>query len=282
MSDSESYTVAEPFGLLNVFKPAGWTSRDVVNRVQRMLKPLKVGHAGTLDPLAEGVLVVCVGAATRLVEFVQRQRKEYAATYLLGRESNTEDTDGEIRFLPDPPVPTRESVEEAARLFVGDIMQRPPAFSAIKVGGKRAYDLARRGEEVELEPRKITVYRLEIEDYRYPELKLRMACSSGTYVRSIGRDLAIHLGTAAVTSVLVREAVGAFRLTEAVRLEQVDRAALLSHLKPAVEAVVDLPRIELSPDQIARVLRGQAVRLPPDAFGEELAAVDECGRLVSI
>src|SRR6476661_7210859 len=130
------------FSLLNLCKPAGITSRDVVNRVQRLVKPHKVGHAGTLDPLAIGVLVVCLGPATRLIEYVQRMPKRYHGTFLLGRESDTEDIEGTVRERSDPPVPSRSEIEALIPRFLGDIEQRPPAYPALKVGGRRAYDLA--------------------------------------------------------------------------------------------------------------------------------------------
>ncbi len=133
------------FGVLAVNKPAGLTSRDCVNRVQRLIKPCKVGHAGTLDPLATGVLVLCIGRATRLVEFVQQQEKLYRGTFLLGRSSPTEDTEGEITQLENPPVPTREEIDAVIPEFTGSIQQVPPIFSALKVKGERSYRLAREG-----------------------------------------------------------------------------------------------------------------------------------------
>src|SRR5437868_5550844 len=138
------------FALLNVNKPAGITSRDVVNRLQRLVRPAKVGHAGTLDPLATGVLVVCLGQATRLIEYVQQMPKTYHGTFLLGRESDTEDIEGDVKELPNAPRPSRAEIDAALPQFVGRIEQRPPAYSALKVGGERAYDKARRGEAVVL------------------------------------------------------------------------------------------------------------------------------------
>ncbi len=149
-------------GLLNINKPGGMTSRDAVDLVQRLARPAKVGHAGTLDPLATGVLVLCVGAATRLIEYVQRMPKRYTGTFLLGRHSPTEDCDGEVTMLVDPPIPTLGQVEAAVKQFVGRLMQRPPAYSALKVAGRRAYDLARRGEDVQLQPRPIEVHSLAV------------------------------------------------------------------------------------------------------------------------
>ncbi len=203
------------FGLLVLDKPSGVTSRRVVDRVLRFVRPTKVGHAGTLDPLAAGVLLLGLGQATRLVEYVHELPKQYQATFLLGRSSTTEDIDGEITELPDAVPPTREQIEQAADTLRGDIQQRPPAFSALKVAGRRAYELARAGETPELAPRGVRINRLTITRYDYPELCLDVECSSGTYVRSLGRDLAERAGSAAVMSALVRTAIGPFTLAEA-------------------------------------------------------------------
>src|SRR4051794_35109294 len=156
------------FGLLNIDKPAGLTSRDVVNVVQRLVRPHKVGHAGTLDPLATGVLVVAIGPATRLVEYIQRMAKSYRAVFLLGRTSDTEDIEGKVAELPQAPVPNIEQIESATPRFVGMIDQRPPVYSALKVGGRRAYELARRGETIELAPRRVEVHSIDIVRYAYP------------------------------------------------------------------------------------------------------------------
>ena len=179
------------FGLLNIHKPRGKTSRWAVDQVKRLVRPAKVGHAGTLDPLATGVLIVAVGPVTRLMEDVQQAPKQYRAEYLLGQTSDTEDTEGRVTELVDPRRPSRAEIEFAAARFVGEIQQRPPAFSAIKVSGRRAYSLARKGQEVKLEPRAVTIHSLNIPDYVYPRLTLDIQCSSGTYIRSLGRDLEI-------------------------------------------------------------------------------------------
>jgi tRNA pseudouridine55 synthase len=273
------------FGLLNLNKPPGMTSRDAVDCVKRVVFPLKAGHAGTLDPLASGVLVVCVGAATRLIEYVQRMTKHYAATFLLGRESPTEDIEGGVSELENPPVPTIEQIAAAAAALTGPIQQRPPAFSAIKVAGRRAYDLARRGEHVELQPRIVIVHRLEVAAYAYPELKLRVECGSGTYVRSLGRDLAQSLGTAAVMSELVRTAVGNFRLAAAIDPATLTRENWSGHLLPALQAVEMLPRITLDAAEIARVLTGQPIErldMPTSDPPSEVAALDPAGQLAAI
>lgn len=272
------------WGLLNLCKPAGLTSRQVVDQVQRLAgRAMKVGHAGTLDPLASGVLVTPVGRATRLTDYVQQMPKTYSATFLLGRQSDTEDTDGEVTELVDPPIPTANAVREAAERLTGRILQRPPAYSAIKVGGRRAYDLAKRGEDVRLAPREVDVYRLNVVAYEYPELRVRIECGGGTYVRSLGRDLAESLGTAAVMSSLQRTAIGPFRIEEAVSPESLTKDNWTGHLLPPIAAVSHLPQIVLGEDEVRRILSGRTVhwpgRLDP---GLDVAGLDPSGRLVSI
>jgi tRNA pseudouridine55 synthase len=271
------------FGLLNLNKPAGMTSRRAVDCVQRLARPAKVGHAGTLDPLASGVLVACVGAATRLIEYVQQMPKSYVGTFLLGRQSPSEDIECEVTLLENPPIPSLEQIVAAARSLTGTIQQRPPEFSALKVGGRRAYDLARRGQAVSLEPRTIVVHSIEVEAYAYPELTLRIDCGSGTYVRSLGRDLAQKLGTAAVMSALVRTAIGSFRLADAVDPQTLTRENWADDLLPAVRAVESFPRVELNAEEVTRICAGLTVPRPV-APGEatEYAAVDPAGQLVAL
>jgi tRNA pseudouridine55 synthase len=284
---------AARLGLLNLNKLPGMTSRDAVNCVQRLVRPLKAGHAGTLDPLASGVLVVCVGAATRLIEYVQRMTKHYSGTFLLGRQSPTEDVEGEVTELENPPIPTLDQLTAAATRLTGTIQQRPPAYSALKVAGRRAYDLARQGKTVELAPRSVVVYRLEVESYVYPELKLRVECGSGTYIRSLGRDLAESLGTAAVMSGLVRTAIGSFRLAEAIDPTSLDRENWTGHLLPALQAVETLPHMTLDSAELARVRLGQPIERSDVPTGKmpshqtdgrpiEIAALDPAGQLVAI
>ncbi len=276
-------TAVSHFGLLNINKPPGMTSRRVVDRVVRLVgKKTKVGHAGTLDPLATGVLVVCLGRATRLIEYVQRMPKRYTGTFLFGRTSTTEDVEGEVTELVNPPLPTREEIERSARQFVGQIEQRPPAFSALKIDGRRAYDLARRGETPELKPRTITVNSIEVLSYEYPQFVLDIRCGSGTYVRSLGRDLAESLGTGAVMSALERTAIGSFHVDLAVNLDDLTPENLSEHLHPALAAVESLPTVTLTADQYARIANGQTVQLtdPPDA--KEIAALDPGGQLAAI
>ncbi len=270
------------FGLLNVNKPSGMTSRDVVNRIQRLVRPDKIGHAGTLDPLATGVLVLCVGQATRLIEYVQRMPKRYTGTFLLGRRSDTEDVEGDVVELADAPQPARKQIEQTLPQFVGEIQQRPPAFSALKVRGKRAYRLAREGVSVELESRTVTIHALTLVNYEYPQLMLDVTCGSGTYIRSLGRDIAESLGTAAVMSALVRTAVGPFALQDACELDDVTGETINEHVLPATRAVGHLLSIVLDDEQIGHLAAGMSLKNESGEAAEEIAVVDHIGRLVAI
>ncbi len=270
------------FGLLNINKPLHHTSRDVVNRVQRLVRPVKVGHAGTLDPLATGVLVLCLGPATRLIQYVQQLPKQYTGTFLLGRRSDSDDLEGDVLELDNPVVPTVEQVLAALPEFVGTIQQRPPIFSAIKVKGKRAYALARAGKEVRLEPRSVTVHDLQFVRYDYPELVLDIHCGSGTYIRALGRDLAERLGTAAVMSSLERTAIGDFTVNSASDLVDLSEDSLTEHLLPAESAVQQLRAVELTGKELHRISNGLTIERPKHGFQAEVAAFDASGQLVAI
>ena len=274
-------------GLLNIAKPAGISSRYVVTQLEFALRPLPVGHAGTLDPMATGVLVIGVGRGTKLVDYLHRFPKTYDATFLLGHQSDTEDITGDVEFVPDAKQPTRAELENALPKFLGEILQQPPAFSALKVDGKRAYKLARKGKTVELQPRPIIVHRLAIKRYEYPELQLEIECGSGTYVRSLGRDLARSVGTEAVMSALRRTSIGPFHLQDAKVPEDINAENLASSLQPSLLAVADLNRVELTTDQVDQ-LRATGVvfdlpiaveRVASDA---ELAAIAPDGRLFAV
>jgi tRNA pseudouridine55 synthase len=275
-------TQASRAGILNVAKAGGMTSRRVVDRVGRLVRPAKCGHAGTLDPLATGVLVVCIGQATRLIEYVQRMPKTYEGTFLLGRSSDTEDVEGTVVELIDPPQPTLSDVETAAAKLLGTILQRPPAYSALKVQGRRAYELARSGQAVDLEPRPIEVYCIEVMRYEYPELQLRIRCGSGTYVRSLGRDLAESLGTGAVMSALTRTAIGPFRLADALDVETLTPDELAAKLQPLRTAVEGIPSIAVNADERQTLVHGKLLERRDAPPGDELAVFDESGKLVGL
>lgn len=276
-------------GLLNLDKPTGATSRDAVDRVVRLVgRRTKVGHAGTLDPLASGVLVVGVGAATRLIEYVQRLAKVYRTTVLLGARSATLDVDGPITPTPDPVAPTEEQVRAVLATQVGTIAQVPPQFSALKVGGRRAYDLARAGREVELAARPVTIDRIDLLSYAWPRLELEIACGSGTYIRSIARDVGEALGCGGLVEVLTRTRIGPFALADAVDPRDLTAEALRAHLRPAADALVALPRVPLTAEQVALVVRGRALDArrvgpgPAPTAAGEVALLGPDGTLVAV
>jgi tRNA pseudouridine55 synthase len=267
-------------GVIPVAKPAGVTSRRVVDVVARALGTRSVGHAGTLDPLATGVVVVCVGHATKLVDYVHELSKHYAGSFLLGQWSPSDDLETTVEKESAPVRPSRAEIEAALPAFRGAILQRPCDYSAVHVGGQRAYRVARQGRPVELEAKPIRIERLEITDYEWPRLGLAIECSSGTFVRAIGRDLAAALGTRAVMESLVRTAVGPFTLDRALALDDVAfesaRAALLS---PGA-AVPHLPAHSLDAATLAGAIRGDLLDLGQAA--EAIAAFDRAGELVGI
>jgi tRNA pseudouridine55 synthase len=209
-------------------------------------------------------------------------RKVYEAEFFLGRTSDTEDIEGDVVPLENPPQPTREQIEAVLPRFVGQIEQVPPAFSALKVQGKRAYDLARRGKEVKLAPRPVTIHAIDLLDFQYPKLRLKITCGSGTYIRSLGRDLAVALGSGAVMSRLDRTAIGAFTTDTACPIDALTADGLAEYLLPARLAVADLPTVTLDDPQIARIRHGLAIENRWNAQGDEIAAVDHEGQLLAI
>ncbi len=217
----------EFFGILNIDKPAGVTSRDVVNTCVGLLRQqfpqsIKCGHAGTLDPLATGVLLVCTGQATRLVSILQEFPKTYRAGFTLGAHSDTDDSSGQIVQRDVLVPPDREAVLQALESRLGTIQQRPPDYSAVKVAGRRAYRLARGGQAVDIRPRTVTIHKIELHEYQYPFLTVTVQCGSGTYIRSIARDVGDQLGCGGLMHELKRTAIGPFRLDDAIQLDTPD------------------------------------------------------------
>jgi tRNA pseudouridine55 synthase len=206
--------------ICNLDKPAGWTSFDVVNKLRYASRVKKVGHAGTLDPFATGVLLICFGSATKKVEELMQLEKEYLSTLELGIETDSHDVAGKVTAtFPVPPL-KKEDLVQHTRSYVGVIMQTPPLYSALKKEGRRLYELARSGEKVEVEPRSVTVYELEILAVQLPEVTIRLRCSRGTYVRAIARDLGRDLGCGAYLKSLRRTRVGDYLVEESVPVQE--------------------------------------------------------------
>jgi tRNA pseudouridine55 synthase len=272
-------------GLLNIHKPTGMTSRRVVDIVARLAETKRAGHAGTLDPLASGVLVVCVGWATRLVSFIQDRPKTYAARILLGKRSDTDDITGTITEVEQAPLPTREAVESALQSFTGTIMQVPPRYSAVHVAGRRAHKLARRGKPFSLAARPVDIHRLVLTGYSYPEADVEIECGSGTYIRSIARDLGDALGCGGLMSALVRRAIGDFTVAAAVSIEELLSRPIEELLVPPLAAVAHLPRWPCSPADREELLCGRQLPVlgePPPSDDALVALIDDAGQLVAI
>lgn len=276
------------FGVLAIDKPAGQTSRDCVNLVQRLIRPCKVGHTGTLDPLATGVLLLAVGSATRLVEFANRLPKSYEADFQLGLTSDTLDTDGNVSESPGAAVIDRAAWNRELENWRGLIQQRPPNYSALKVGGQRAYKLARHGVDFQLASRQVEIYSLETLRFEHPHVTLSLQCSSGTYVRCLGADIAGRLNSGAVMSRLVRTQIGPFRLVDCVQLEHLDsREAICNYLQPVLGLLDGLTRVSLSAEQILQLQHGIPIDPPNEQFTDNLGtepivALDGNGRLVAV
>ncbi len=240
----------EPSGVLLVNKPEGFTSHDVVNKIRRLYGTRRVGHTGTLDPLATGVLVVLVGRAAKAAEYLVADKKEYVATLRLGITTDTEDITGEV-LSEASQLPNEAEVYAVAKSFVGEIMQTPPMYSALKVGGRKLCDLARKGIEVERVSRAVTVHSLNIAHTESAnDYILEVACSSGTYIRTLCADIGKALGTGGVMAALCRTAVEDFRLEDAFSLEQLeamDTEGRISSLLPIESLFSDLPEVRLIP-----------------------------------
>ncbi len=272
-----------PFGFLNIDKPLGITSHDVVARVRRVFGIKKVGHAGTLDPLATGVLIVCVGAATRLSEYVMHQTKAYRAQVKLGEATTTDDAEGEVTQATDAAHITQQDVEALLLTFTGDIEQLPPMYSAVKQGGKKLYELARQGETVQRKPRAVRIDALAIAEWGTPIFTLDVVCGSGTYIRSLARDMGDVLGVGAHLAGLVRTRSGQFQIENAVTLDVLaDASDPAAHLITPAHALADYPSVTLDPPALDHVLHGRSTpgaTLPDD----ELAfAYSENGEFVAI
>ena len=284
-------------GVIVVDKPAGMTSHDVVGAVRRAVRQAgvtanrkhgpRVGHAGTLDPDATGVLVVCIGRATRLVPFVQASRKTYDARMRLGVTTSTLDASGDVLLERDPSAVTEASLCEALKSFVGDIEQIPPMVSAVKVGGERLYAKARRGEEVERAPRPVTIHDIVLEDFvpgPQAAATFLVTCSSGTYIRTLAADVGERLGVGGHLAGLRRLASGAFSLEAAVDLQKVADVAAEGRLAeiviPPAQAVADYPVVVA--DEATATALGHGKTLPVTGFDGPVAVVDEENQLIAM
>ena len=247
-------------GWVNLNKPAGMTSNDALMKLKRALNFPKIGHAGTLDPLASGILPIALGDATKLVQYMMEDDKVYLFTVRWGEQRTTDDLEGEVMATSDVR-PSEDHIKSILPAFTGEIMQKPPTFSAIKVDGQRAYDLARAGQPPELESRPINVYELDIVEHTGTETTFRAVCGKGTYVRSLARDMGLKLGTYGTITRLIREAVGPFTLDNAISLdffaETPDNTPLESAVLPVETVLDDIPVLAVTDPEAQRLRNGQ-------------------------
>lgn len=257
------------FGFLNIYKPVGMTSHDVVSVLRRVTKIKQIGHTGTLDPFAEGVLPICIGKATRLIEYLQDD-KEYLATVQFGAATNTFDLDGEKVFTSDKKV-SRDDIKESLKSFEGEISQLPPIFSAIKVKGKKLYEYARKGEEVEIQPRKVVIENIELKNFdeELQQAQILLKCSKGTYIRSIANDLGKNLGCGGYLIKLIRTQAGKFRVENSVQLDGIDvESNLINPLD-----ILNLPKIAVDNDDLARIKNGMPIYKTCDKIGNFVSLI---------
>ena len=258
-------------GLINVLKPAGITSHDVVNKIRRLLKITKVGHTGTLDPGVTGVLPICIGKGTKVAQFMTEKVKEYRGELTLGISTNTQDGSGSVIEEKESSHITEEQIRAAFANFVGELEQIPPMVSAVKYKGKRLYELARQGQEVEREPRKITIFKLEILETKnigkpHPSILFDVLCSKGTYIRTLCDDIGAALKVGGHMSSLIRTKSGPFDIENAVSLEIIEdyvrNNKLEEILHPLEVGLQGMSRIEIKPNLVEKVQHGNRIFLP--------------------
>jgi tRNA pseudouridine55 synthase len=268
-------------GVLVIDKPAGMTSHDVVDEIRRRLKTKKVGHGGTLDPDATGVLVLGIGRATRFLSFAQASPKRYEGVVRFGSATSTQDASGEVLATSDASRLVRADVEEALRSFEGDIEQVPPMVSAVKIGGEALYKKARRGEEVERQPRRVTIHHATLTGFASgdePEATLDVRCSGGTYIRTLAHDLGAQLGCGAHLRSLRRTEAGSFTLADAMQLAEVGGGSL----RPLVDVVRDLPQLEVDADAAALITNGRPLDLDAEVEEGGIVALVRQGSLLAL
>ena len=253
-------------GIFIINKPVGMTSHDVVAIIRKHLKLKRVGHTGTLDPLANGVLPICIGQATRVAEYLSESGKAYQAHINFGTATDTYDSEGTTTAIASTADLTLNIIEEALKQFRGSQMQYPPLYSAIKIQGQPAYKRARAGETIVLEPRPIVIYALEILEWIPPRLTLAIECSKGTYIRALAHDLGIRIGCYAYLETLVRTRSGPFTLSDSIRLEQfadaVETNSIQDYSFPFDKALVQYPAIKLDAETVERVRHGNTFNNP--------------------
>jgi tRNA pseudouridine55 synthase len=253
-------------GVLNINKPSGITSHDVVERVRRILHEKRIGHTGTLDPLATGVLVLCVGRATRIAQYLEAGEKEYKAIMRLGVTTDTLDAEGQVLATKSYTPPEKQQIIEVMKGFTGSIMQRPPAYSAVKVAGVPSYKLAREGKAELLKPRPITIFSIELTAFEDPLIILLVRCSKGVYIRSLCAEIGDALGMGAHLAGLERTRSGRFSIDRAVSLDQLQAMMTAGTVEQVVtpidDALAEFPSVPISETETVRVMNGNAISCP--------------------
>ena len=244
-------------GIIPINKPNGWTSFDVVNKIKYMVKPLKVGHLGTLDPMATGVLLVTVGKATKLFDIMQEKQKTYIAEFEFGYLTDTLDSSGEV-VETSSVIPTEQQIKDVLENFVGKISQVPPKYSAKSVNGVRAYDLARNNQEFELKPKIVEINTINLLGYNNKYLTLEICCGSGTYIRALGRDIAEQLNSLATMTSLVRTKVANFLVEDCFNIEDINKDNIFKKLMP-IQNFLSVPKLELTNEDTFKLINGQII-----------------------
>ena len=264
-------------GIINIYKEAGFTSHDVVAKLRGIVKQRKIGHTGTLDPDATGVLPVCLGNATKLCDMLTDKSKEYEACMLLGVTTDTQDMSGQI-ITERQVVCTEEEAREAVLSFVGGYDQIPPMYSALKVNGKKLYELARKGIEVERQPRHVEIPAIDIIECKLPEIRFRVSCSKGTYIRALCADIGEKLGCGAAMKSLVRTRVGVFFIEEAWKLADVEKmvaeGTLLEHVTASDQVFMDCPKVIVKPEFDKALANGNKLGVKQVRFEKEQTLKD--------
>lgn len=280
-------------GFINIDKPSGWTSHDVVAHLRSLLRVKKIGHTGTLDPAAIGVLPICIGKATKLAQLMTETDKEYRAVMRLGVTTDTQDATGKILERRDSESVAESDLRTALKAFRGEIFQTPPMFSAVKVGGQPLYRAARAGREVRRPPRRVTIHRLEMTGTEGRDVSLEVACSKGTYIRTLCADIGERLGVGAHLYRLVRSRSGPFRIENAVPITEIDLAArerrISAHLIPPEVVLAGFPCVRVTADGARGVLHGVPISLKgvmhlPKEFktGEAVLVYNNAGHLIAL
>jgi len=270
-------------GIINVLKPAGISSHDVVQRVRKILKTKKVGHTGTLDPDAVGVLPVCAGKATRLVEYLSSATKRYRALMCFGYETDTLDGSGQVTKSTQLPIVNRQGLEKILENFLGKSEQVPPMFSAVKINGQPLYKLAREGKEIERQARKIEIYDLKVIDYNQKTALIDVTCSKGTYIRTLCQDIGRALNSGAYMSFLLRMQSGIFQIKDAVTLEEMEQLEPHKYLINMADSLADLPGLEFSTEDLMKIGHGNSVAVfKPAGKSERYKVLDHNQELLAI